>query len=111
MYAFVSFTISAVTSSISCLGQNQPGSFVNIPTLVVGNMTDLILSGVLAGDSPKSMNFGIYETTELLPKSITQKELTLALTLATVLHLIALLKMGVECPCSGENKFMEVLNV
>ena len=69
-------------------------------------MTDLSLSGVLAGDSPKSMKFGFLAMAELRPKSISQQELTSA----TVLRLINLLKMGVGCPCLGKNRLMEVLD-
>ena len=73
-------------------------------------MTDLSLSGVLAGDTPKSMKFGLLEMTELLPKSTLLRAYMSALLSGTVLRPINLPKMGVECPCLGENQLIEVLN-
>ena len=73
-------------------------------------MTDLILSSLLAGDSPKSMKVGLSVMTKLRLKSIPEQELTSALLSETVLQPITLLKMGVRCPCMGENKLMVVLN-
>ena len=95
-------TLSDVTYSISCLGRSQLQPFIVLPNLVVGKMTDLSLSSVLAGDSPKSMKFGLSSATELCLKSILQQYLTSVLSSETVLQLIELLKMGVGFPCSRE---------
>ena len=70
MYTFSSLTLSIATSSISCPYTSQSEPFFNLSTLVVGPITDLILSVVLAGNSPKYMKFGFLAMTELLPKSI-----------------------------------------
>ena len=100
---FFSLTLSAINSSISSLGGIQFEPFVNLPTLTVGIMTDLSLSGVLAGDIPKSMKFGLSATTELVPKSIFLCVSALALSSGTVFGPITLLKMGLEGPRSGDN--------
>ena len=73
-------------------------------------MSQLSLSGVLAGDSLKSMKFGLSAMTELLSKCILLRAWKLALSSGTVLRSITLLKMGIGCPCSRENRLMEVLN-
>ena len=73
---------SAVTSSISCLGRRQSEPFIKLPALVVGMITALILSGVLASDSPKCIKFGLSVMTELRPKSMPQQEFMSAILLA-----------------------------
>ena len=73
----------------------------------MGPMTDLKLSVVLAGESPKSIKFGLSEMTELLAKSILLRAYTLVLSSGNILRLITLLKMGVGYPCTAGNRLME----
>ena len=95
---------------MSFLGRSQSEPFFNLTSLVVGTMTDFSLSGVLVGDSPKSMKFVLSVTTKLRTKFVLHQELMSALSSATVFCSITLLKMSVGCPCSGENQLMKVLN-
>ena len=74
--------------------------------MVVGPMTDLSLSVVLAGNSSKSMKFGLSATTELLTKSILLRAQTSALYPETVLGPINLLKMDVGCTFTEKNLLM-----
>ena len=64
----------------------------------------------VGGKQPKIHEVWRLETTELRPKSIPQRELTSALSLATVLRPITLLEIGVRCHCSEENQLMKVFN-
>ena len=57
-------------------------------------MTDLSLSGVLAGDRPKSMKFGLLASMELLLKSILLCTYTLVLLSGTVLRTDCLTENG-----------------
>ena len=68
--AFSLLNITTVNYSQPCLDANQSEPSVNPSTLVVGPMMELSFSVVLAGNSPKSVKFGLSETTELLTKSI-----------------------------------------
>ena len=103
LYPFSSFTLSTVTSSIACLEAIYLDPFTDLSTLVVGPMTDLSLSVVLAGDSLKLMKFGLSATTELLLKSILFRLQMSSLSSGIFLGPTILLKMGVECPCMAVN--------
>ena len=75
--------------------------------MVVGKMTDFILSSVFEGNSPKSMNFVLSVTTKLRPKSVPHQELMSALSSETVFRPIALLKISVGSSCSGKKSINE----
>ena len=60
---FASLTLPTVTSSQPYLDASQSELSVNPSTLVAGPVTDLSLSAVLVGDSPKSRKFGLSAKT------------------------------------------------
>ena len=68
--------------------------------------TELILSAVLAGESPKPTNFGLSPRTELHAKSIPPRKLTSALSSETVSKPITLLKKDVECQFTAKDPSM-----
>ena len=76
MYACTFITLTSATYAIPCLDVIQYELSVNPPDLVAGAKTKLSLSAVLAGESPKSTNFGVFPRTELLAKFILLHALT-----------------------------------
>ena len=74
--------------------------------MLAGAKTDLSLSAVLGGNSPKSKKFGLSPRTELLAKSTPPHKLTSSLSSGTVSTPITLLKRDVECQFTAENTLM-----
>ena len=94
MFALVSLTLSDVDSSISCPCQIQSGLLVDLPTLIVGSLTDPSLCVVLTDGSPRLMYFGFWMKTALLAKFIPQRELRATIELSEKFRPTTLLKMG-----------------
>ena len=110
MNDFASLNLFTVTSSPPCLDASQLDPSVNPSILVVMPMKDLSLSVVLAGDSLKSMNFGLSLSTELLTKSILSRAYTSDIFPKTVLGPITFLKIDVGCPCTSKIWLMGALS-
>ena len=84
---------------------------ISYPTaLVAGEKTELSLSTVWAGESPKSTNFGVLPRTELLAKFILLHALTLATSPETASKSITPMKWDVEWLFMAKGPLMGVSN-
>ena len=110
MYTYASLTLTTITFLQPCLDVSQLELSVDPVDLVAGEKTELRLSAVLSGESPKPTNFGVPPRTELLVKFIILRGLTLAASLGNFFKQITSLKYDIEWPFKAKDTSMLVSN-